>query len=183
MYGLINKAVKEMVVNGHGAAMWEKIRAEADVDDVFVSMDQYPEEVTDKLVKAASAIMGASPSDILKGFGHYWVGFASRNYDYVLDMSGNNFLEFVKNLNNMHARIGQWMPDLKPPSFSVTDETPGAFKLHYHSTRAGLGPMVNGLLKGLGDRFNTDVTVEHVRGAAQGLDHEEFQVQYALKTP
>lgn len=178
MYGLVNQAVKEMVVNGYGEEMWEKIRARAGVDDVFVSMDQYPEEVTDKLVMAASSIMGASPSDILKGFGHYWIGFASRNYDSVLDMSGKTFVEFVKNLNNMHSRIGQWMPDLNPPSFTVTDEDKGSFKLHYYSSRSGFGPMIPGLLKGLGDRFNTDVEIEHLRGVVQGLDHEEFHVRY-----
>ncbi|KAF3997990.1 heme NO-binding domain-containing protein [Glaciimonas immobilis] len=182
MYGLINQAVKEMVVEGHGEAIWEKIRLEAGVVDVFVSMDQYPEEVTDKLVRAASAILHLSPSDILAGFGQYWVGFASRNYDYVLDMSGQDFLAFIKNLNNMHARIGLWMPDLKPPSFLVTDETPGAFKLHYRSSRNGYAPMVKGLLTGLGERFNTDVTIDHVRGADQGLNYEEFVVTYAIRT-
>ncbi len=178
MYGLINQAVKEMVVAGYGEEMWEKIRARADVDDVFVSMDQYPEAVTDNLVIAASDVMGASPSDILQGFGHYWVGFASRNYDYVFDMSGKTFVEFVKNLNNMHARVGQWMADLNPPSFTVTDEATGSFHLHYYSSRSGFWPMIPGLLKGLGDRFNTDVKVEHLGGVAQGLDHEEFHVCY-----
>lgn len=179
MYGLVNQAVKEMVIEGYGEAMWGKIRSEAGVVDVFVSLDQYPEDLTDKLVKAASAILHTSASEILAGFGEYWVGFASRNYDYVLDMSGQDFLAFIKNLNNMHARIGLWMPDLKPPSFLVTDETRGAFKLQYRSSRSGYAPMVKGLLKGLGERFNTDVSIEHVRGAEQGLNFEEFAVCYA----
>jgi len=178
MYGLINKAVKEMIVSGQGEAMWEKIRAQAGVDDVFISMDQYPEDVTDKLVIAASAILGVAPGDILEGFGHYWVGFAHRHYDYVVDMSGNSFLEFVKNLNNMHSRIGQWMPDLNPPSFTVTEETAQSFHLHYYSSRSGFAPMVKGLLAGLGERFNTEVEVAHLRGAEQGLNHEEFFVRY-----
>ena len=178
MYGLINKAIKEMVVTSLGDAMWEKIRAQAGVDDVFISMDQYPEEVTDKLVIAASTILGATPADILKDFGHFWIGFAHRHYDSVFEMSGSSFLEFVKNLNNMHSRIGQWMPDLKPPSFTVTEETGESFHLHYYSSRSGFGPMVKGLLAGLGERFNTEVEVEHLRGAAHGLDHEQFFVRY-----
>lgn len=182
MYGLVNQAIKEMVVDGHGEAVWEKIRSEAGVVDVFISMHQYPEDLTDKLVLAASAILHTNPSEILAGFGQYWVGFASRNYDYVLDMSGQDLLTFVKNLNNMHARIGLWMPDLKPPSFLVTDETPGTFKLQYRSSRGGYAPMVSGLLKGLGERFNTDVAIEHTRGIAQGLDYEEFIVCYATRT-
>jgi len=178
MYGLVNKAIREMVTIHYGDAMWEKIRAQAGVDDVFISMDQYPEEVTDKLVIAASAILGVSPGDILNGFGQYWIGFAHRHYGYVFDMSGNTFLEFVKNLNNMHSRIGQWMPDLKPPSFTVTEETAESFHLHYYSSRSGFGSMVKGLLAGLGERFNTEVKVEHLGGVEQGLDHEQFFVRY-----
>lgn len=183
MYGLINQAVKEMVLTQHGDIMWESIRAQAGVNDIFISMDQYPEQVTDRLVMAASALLGVSSNDILIKFGHYWVGFAHRNYDYVLAMSGKNFLEFVKNLNNMHVRVGQWMPDLKPPSFTVSGESKGCFMLHYYSTRSGFAPMVTGLLAGLGERFHTDVDVVHIRGAAQGLDHEQFQVRYRPRLP
>lgn len=38
--------------------------------------------------------------------------------------------------------------------------------------------MVEGLLAGLGERFNTEVKVEHLGGVEQGLDHEQFFVRY-----
>ena len=55
MYGLVNKAVVDLVVSKFGEDTWNAIKKKAEVDiDVFVSMDGYPDELTYKLVGAAS---------------------------------------------------------------------------------------------------------------------------------
>lgn len=181
MYGLVNQAVQEMVISNFGQEKWEIIRDKAGADDVFIAMDQYPDEVTINLVGAACEVLGASGADVLKAFGEYWVGFTGKTYGSLFEMSGSTFVEFIKNLNTLHTRVGQMMPELSPPSFTVTDETPDSFKLHYHSKRAGLYPMILGLMKGLGARFNTDIEVTHLRGVADGIDHDEFLVKYSPK--
>jgi hypothetical protein len=93
-------------------------------------------------------------------------------------MSGDSFVDFVKNLNDLHTRVGQMMPDLKPPSFILTDEAPGEFKLQYHSSRAGLHPMILGLVRGLGKRFNTRVDISRLRGREHGLAYDEFLIKH-----
>lgn len=70
------------------------------------------------------------------------------------------------------------MPELSPPSFIVTDEAPGEFKLQYHSRRDGLHPMILGLVRGLGKKFNTQVEITRLRGKAEGLGYEEFLVKH-----
>lgn len=178
MYGLVNQAVQEMVLEKFGPEAWEKIRDEAGVDDVFIAMDQYPDEVTIKLVGAACKTLGAEAPAVLEMFGKYWVDFTGKAYGDLFKMSGSTFLTFLQNLNSLHTRVAQMMPDLKPPSFSVTDQKDDTFVLHYHSCRPGLYPMIGGLLEGLGKRFNTTVSCQHLRGAAEGLDHDEFLVTY-----
>jgi hypothetical protein len=93
-------------------------------------------------------------------------------------MSGDSFVGFVKNLNDLHTRVEQMMPNLAPPSFIVTDEKPGEFKLEYHSKRAGLHPMILGLMQGLGKRFKTKVDITRLRGAEDGLSYDEFLVKH-----
>lgn len=181
MYGLVNQAVQEMVIENFGPSKWDEIRDKAGADDVFIAMDSYPDEVTIKLVGAACEVLGASAGDILKAFGEYWVNFTGRTYGSLFEMSGSTFVEFVKNLNTLHTRVGQMMPELSPPSFTVSDETPDSFVLHYYSKRPGLYPMILGLLKGLGNRFNTVVEVTHTGGADDGLDHDRFLVRYQAK--
>jgi Haem-NO-binding len=65
-------------------------------------------------------------------------------------------------------------------SDTTIDSTTGdeALKLHYHSDREGLAPMVVGLVKGLGSRFNTDVEVTQTCSKAEGASHDEFLVKY-----
>ena len=49
---------------------------------------------------------------------------------------------------------------------------------HYHSEREGLAPMVVGLLKGLGKRFETLVEVTHDKVRGEGSDHDEFVIHF-----
>jgi hypothetical protein len=91
MYGLVNRAVEELVCTHFGEATWEAIRTESGVDiEVFVSMEPYPDEVTYKLVNAASKILGISPEMVLITFGEYWTLYTAREgYGELLKMSGN----------------------------------------------------------------------------------------------
>lgn len=59
MYGMVNKAVEEMVCRNHGEAVWEEVKRKAGVDvDVFMTNDGYPDDVTYRLVGAASEVLG-----------------------------------------------------------------------------------------------------------------------------
>lgn len=178
MYGLVNQAVREMVMTHFGEEKWEAIREKAGTDDVFIAMDQYPDDVTVGLVGGACAVLGAQPAQVLESFGEFWVDFVGRTYGELFEMSGDSFVVFVKNLNDLHTRVEQMMPELKPPSFIVTDEAPGQFKLQYHSKRDGLHPMILGLVRGLGKKFNTKVEITRLRGKEAGISYDEFQVNY-----
>lgn len=88
MYGLVNQAVREMVLTNFGEEKWEAIREHAGTDDVFIAMDQYPDDVTVGLVGGACAILGAQPAQVLESFGEFWVDFTGRTYGELFEMSG-----------------------------------------------------------------------------------------------
>ena len=53
MYGLINKALKTMILDAHGDDVWAQILARSGVDeDSFISMQRYDDAVTYALVSA-----------------------------------------------------------------------------------------------------------------------------------
>ncbi len=180
MYGMVNKAIAEMVCQQFGEAVWKQVKRKAELDvDVFVSMDGYPDDVTHRLIKAASAVLGISTSEVMQAFGEYWVKYtAQEGYGDMLEMSGDTLPEFLENLDNMHARVGVTFPQLKPPSFECSHMSENSLNLHYQSTREGLTPMVIGLVKGLGERFNTEVTISQIQNRENGADHDEFLVKY-----
>lgn len=180
MYGLVNKAIEDMVCSRFGAEIWKEIKLKAEIEvDVFISMEGYPDDITHKLVKAASLVLGLSPSEIMQAFGEYWVQYtAKEGYGEMMDMSGETLPEFLENLDNLHARVGVSFPQLQPPSFECADIEEDSLSLHYRSTREGLTPMVIGLVKGLGTRFNTEVDITQTQSREDGAQHDEFLVKY-----
>lgn len=180
MYGLVNKAIEQMVCCHFGEETWKAIQQKAQVEvEAFISMDAYPDDLTHRLVRAASEVLELSPDEILLAFGEYWVLYtAEEGYGELMAMAGDNLPEFLQNLDNLHARVGLSFPQLKPPSFECNQHPLNELRLHYHSSREGLAPMVMGLMKGLGTRFNQSVEITQIHDRQQGADHDEFSIRY-----
>ncbi|MEH2035291.1 heme NO-binding domain-containing protein [Nostoc sp.] len=180
MYGLVNKAIQDMVCSRFGEETWKKIKHKAEVDvDVFLSMEGYPDDITHKLVKAASVILGLPSSQIMQAFGEFWVQYtAQEGYGEMMDMSGDTLSDFLENLDNLHARVGVIFPKLQPPSFECADMEENSLSLHYRSDREGLTPMIIGLVKGLGTKFDTEVEITQIQSRDDGAEHDEFLVIY-----
>ena len=164
MYGLVNKAIEGLVVENHGEDVWEAIKAKAGIDiDVFISNEGYDDSLTYDLVGAASEILGAPAEAILESFGIYWVTtIAEQSYGHMMDASGKTLTDFLVNLPNFHTRVTMIFPKLRPPRFEVTDIQENQLHLHYHSHRPGLQHFVIGLMKGLGNRYDSEVEVSLV---------------------
>lgn len=180
MYGLINQAIRGLVIENFGEEMWARIRTSAGVEtDDFVSMQSYDDAVTYELVGAASKELDLPAETVLETFGKYWVNYVGQeNYGELMNAAGDDLPTFLENLDQMHARIMLSFPELNPPTFRVTDRSENSLVLHYHSERPGLAPLVVGLLHGLGHRFKTDVSVEHDRQDFGDGEHDVFTVRY-----
>lgn len=180
MYGLINRALERMVVQEHGRPAWEAIRKAAGVEqEVFVTMQSYPDALTYNLVGAASKHLQLPADELLHAFGVYWVRVvAPEGYGPLLELAGSSLPEFLHNLDAMHERVAMAFTNLHQPSFSTEQVGPGHLLVHYRSHRPGLAPFVIGLLHGLAERFETPVEVRLLRGRDDGLDHDVFEVRY-----
>lgn len=180
MYGMVNKAIEDMVCMYHGEAVWEQIKVKAGVDvDVFMSNEGYPDEITYQLVSAASEVLKVPAEQILMGFGEHWVlHTAQEGYGGLMTAAGKTLPVFLRNLPNFHARVAMIFPKLQPPRFQCLDITDSSLKLHYFTHRPGLAPFVVGLMHGLGKMFKTPVTVRLTEAKAKGSDHDIFEVTW-----
>jgi len=180
MYGLINKAVYGLVSEKFGLDAWNRIRTRAGLpDEPFLSMEQYPDEVTFSLVAAATVELGIGADDILKEFGRYWTLYTAKvGYGDLMDSAGSTFPEFVKNLDHLHSRVRLSFPHLQPPSFTVSDEGANSITVHYYSTRQGLAPLVIGLFDGLGERFNLKLDITHEPCVGETKTHEILRISW-----
>ncbi len=180
MYGMVNKAIEEMVCKHHGEQAWEQIKERAGVDvPMFVSNEGYEDAITYQLVTAASELTGAPASQILEAFGEHWILHTAREgYGDLMDAGGDSLPQFLKNLPNFHTRVIMMFPNLQPPQFEVTESTDRSLHLHYRTHRPGLESFVVGLLKGLGKMFQTPVQARLIKSRGDGADHDVFFVEW-----
>lgn len=178
MHGLVNQAIRDLAVNLGGESMWADIKAGAGVDvEAFVGMQAYPDDVTYRLVASASEILGIPESDVLRAFGRHWILYtAKEGYGPLFEMMGRTLPDFLQNLDAMHARLSLSMPELRPPSFVCEELDDGRLRLEYWTDRAGLAPMVVGLLEGLGEMYGVAVTIELGARRELGDDHDAFLI-------
>jgi hypothetical protein len=181
MHGLVNQGVHDLAIQLGGEQLWREIRAAAGIDqETFIGMESYADDVTWRLVEGASHVLGISTSDVLKAFGRHWVLYtARRGYGPVFDTMGRSLTEFLGNLDAMHARLSLSMPDLRPPSFVCEEPSDRQIRLEYRSDRPGLAPMVIGMLNGLGELFELELTVTQTVDRIDGADHDEFLIDHA----
>lgn len=181
MYGLVNRAVEELVVSNFGEEKWNAIKAKAGVEvDAFISNESYPDELTYKLVGAAVEVLGIPADQVLIAFGEHWVlKTAADNYGPMLKSGGKTLKEFLINLPNFHTRVAMMYPNLQPPRFVCSDVTNTSMKLHYHTHRPGLTSFVVGLVQGLGKLYDTAMTCTVTARKDAGADHDIFDIAWA----
>lgn len=180
MYGMVNQALEDLVVARGGQELWQRVKAEAGVCvDMFVRNHGYSDEVTYALVSAASQCLDIQAAQLLEEFGVHWVLHAAEDsYPDLMKAGGKSLPEFLLRLPDFHTRISLLFPDLKPPEFRCSDREENSLHLHYFSHRPGLASFVVGLIRGLGERFETPVSVQCLQSRDQGADHEVFRVQW-----
>lgn len=179
MYGMVNEGIRTFIVNAHDEGTWASICRAANIDQQsFERMASYDDAVTYKLVGAICEHTGRRPQDVLEIFGKYWINFAGgSNFGELMRLAGRNFVERVQGLDDMHDRILLSMPHLKPPSFEIEAAGNATYLLRYYSDRAGLAPMVIGLLHGLAADTDERIEVHHLRSKSDTLDHDVFEIR------
>lgn len=180
MYGLVNKAMQELVTASFGEDTWKEIRREAGFEEEeFIGLKSYPDSLTYDLVRIGSERLGVPQEVLLEKFGEQWISHTAANgYDNVLHLGGNNMIDFLHNLNSIHSKITHLMPAMQPPVFTIKNEYVTRIELLYYSERPGLQPMVTGILRGLGIRFGLEVQIKNLGPDADNPGNILFEISW-----
>lgn len=181
MYGIVNKAIEDLVRENFGDDLWENVKRSSGVDiDFFLSNEPYDDEITYKLAESVSVHAGISLDAVFTTFGEWWVlRTGKEKYGGLMEAGGKSLKEFLVNLPVFHNRVMLIYPKLSPPEFRVSDATDNSVCVHYHSKRKGLQEFVRGLLQGLGKMYKTPVVIDLIASRAAGNDHEIFRVTWS----
>ena len=180
MYGIVKKAIEDLVKSSFGEDRWEKVKERSGLEvDFFISNEPYDDDITFKLAGAVSEEMDISLDLVLQAFGEWWVlKTGKEKYGGLMEAGGNNLKEFLINLPIFHNRIMLIYPKLTPPEFKVSHQEDKSIHLHYFSQREGLQEFVRGLINGLGKMYNTPVEIELIESRMAGDTHEVFKVSW-----
>lgn len=163
MYGMIHRAVRQMVLDRAGKLAWSEIEAMAGIgQSELISAESYDDAITLRLIAGAAECSKVTLDEFLLEFGRYWIQYAEQgSFGAILKFTGNDLPTFLRNLNRLHGSVQSVMPVAQMPSFIVVREEDGLIELDYSSSRQGMVPFVEGLLQGLLDRFGLQGHVEH----------------------
>ena len=180
MYGIVNKAIQDLITDKFGVDKWDEIKEKSKVDvDFFLSNEPYDDDITYKLAGAASEVLGISVGEVLQAFGEWWVlRTGKEKYGGLMEAGGDNLKEFLINLPFFHNRIMLMYPKLTPPEFKVSNIEENAIHIHYHSKREGLQEFVRGLLVGLSKMYSVQAHIELLQSRDDGNSHEIFKVNW-----
>lgn len=75
MYGLVNRAIQQMVCTEHGESVWDEVKRRADLGDLdfFATYEAYPDDVTHRLVAAVSEVLNLPAKAVMQAFGTFWI--------------------------------------------------------------------------------------------------------------
>lgn len=161
MYGMIHKAVRDMVQTSFGEDTWSRIQSSAAMeDDHFLSLRNYEDELVYNLVGAAADELQLDAGTLLEEFGKHWVLVTmTDHYEQMLKSYGKNAWDLLANLNLMHTHIRSTFLHYKHPYFELVKENERDAKLHCRSVRVGLTPFVSGLIEGIATYYGETIEV------------------------
>ncbi len=102
MYGIVNKAIEDLVISNFGEEKWQSVKERSGVDiDFFISNEPYDDDITYKLAGGVSEEMNIPISEVLQIFGEWWVlKTGKEKYGGLMEAGGNTLREFLINLPN-----------------------------------------------------------------------------------
>ncbi|HIE66191.1 MAG: heme NO-binding domain-containing protein [Nitrospira sp.] len=180
MYGMVNKAIREMVIQKHGEDTWRKTYEKVGSPADFDSFARYKDSITYELVGAIADVLEEPADKVLHKLGIFWVmDVALVHYRDLMESSGTDFVDFLRGLDHMHSRIKVTFPAFSPPSFRCIVLREGVCELDYYSDRKGLLPFVKGLLEGLAIHFKQEIQVRDIPDEDHPMPCKRMEISYS----
>lgn len=135
MKGIINLGIQELIVEKFGAETWEKVKSLAGCDESYFAIsNDYPDETTVALVKAASEVSGLSMETVMIEYGKFVVpNTLKEQYPTYFRLVGNSPREFLLNMDRIHEHVTRSIMMSAPPRFEYEQLPDGRLLMKYKS--------------------------------------------------
>ena len=171
MHGLVNRSIQQYVCHIYGTSAWRDVTRKAGIGFTeFEGMLRYKETYTPLILDAASEVLNRPRADVMEDIGAFLVchpGFEAVRR--LLRFGGEDFVEFLHSLDDLHDRVRLAVSDLYLPNVELRGNVDGHFSLTCDAKLAGYGHFMIGVLRAMADEYGALALLEH-KGAAQGIE-------------
>lgn len=158
MYGMIHRAMREMISEQLGKEAWLALEKKLQIGPAELLTGMvYEDALTLEIIAEAAARLNLTVDECLLEFGKYWIRYADRGaFSSIMNFTGQNLQNFINNLDHMHLAVSAAMPGTRLPSFTTLQISKDHLIVEYRSDRVGMEKFVQGLFQGLLERFRAD---------------------------
>lgn len=163
MHGLINRSIQSFICDSYTADIWIEIAAKANLEFTeFEAMLTYEDEITPRVLDAASGVLARPRNDIMEDIGAYLVSHPSfESLRRLLRFGGIDFEELLHSLDDLHDRARLAVSDLELPRLELRSHGGGQFSLICEAPVTGYGHVMMGILRVMADDYGALALLEH----------------------
>jgi hypothetical protein len=180
MYGIVNRAIHDLVSKSFWEENWAIIKEKSGIGlNFFICTQDYDNGITYQLAGSTTAEVAMPVCDVLFGFGEWrFLKPAKLKYDGMIETCGQTLKKFLLNLPVFYYRFTMIYLKLTPPEFTGCQLTENSNWVHYRSKRIGLQEFVGKIISGQGTLYETLVDIDLLQSRDEGSDREIFQVSW-----
>ncbi|WP_215224599.1 heme NO-binding domain-containing protein [Echinicola shivajiensis] len=180
MYGIVNQTIEDLLTKQYSEEVWKNAKEKIHLKENFFLINKiYSDEMTFKLIAAASEITGKTSDEILRELGKWWIIKVSQEkYGSLMSTGGKNLKEFLINLPAFHTRVMMLYPKIDSPEFEINIISENKLLIHYSSYRSGLQEFVYGILLGLAELFKTPMQIKKLPSRVSPEQTALFEVHW-----
>ena len=165
MKGIIFNVLSEYVEEKHGLEVWDHLLTDTNLNGIYTSAGNYPDEQLFALVTRACEMLQADLEVVLLDFGRYALrAFKGR---YPIFFEAHTCRSFLLSVDAViHREVLKLYPGADLPSLRYEEPEDGSLHIIYQSHR-NLPPLAQGLILGATDVFKENIRIEaHQEGTA-----------------
>lgn len=178
MKGVIFTTFNDMVENEIGINTWDAILESVSPDSkgIYTSVEDFPDEELFAMVTELSERTNTPVTELLEAFGQYLFHVLAMKHSIFVEQEPD-FLEFLKSIENViHKEVKKLYPNPNLPTLSWRQNDAKSLELDYRSPRK-LCHLADGLIRGAGEKYQVEFTMDHDPCMHDGADHCCFRIK------
>ena len=170
MHGIIHAELKKYVETNHGPKAWRAVLDKAGLGNkIYMAVGTYEDAEAVAIVKAASALTGVPPLEILEDFGEFIAPDLLSMYKSLIDPSWKTADLFTHVEDTIHTVVRMKNPGATPPQLKFKRVGPNELHFHYDSPRQ-MSSVAKGIMKGVAKHYGETLSIQERKNADGSID-------------